>query len=459
MKTIDSFSNSFIQSFLTEQKIKTLTDIQEQVIPEILKGKSVNVIAKTGSGKTLAFLLPVIDLLKNLEDNNGFRNKAEDRSKPLAIILAPTRELCQQLAGVTKGVSHHAKLRVRSLLGGTGTKTKEIRYQMVDVLIATPGRLASAIKRKEIDMSEVRYFMMDEADQLLELGFKKDLEAIYNAADASLVKVGLFSATQSDALTTFIESVFKDIDFYNYNIQDKNKLSRTVRTFNIYLKDEEKTKMAIAFLKNEAKGKGMIFLNKHESVDSLLESLQKEMPKTVFHSLHGNMEASDRKKVYDRYIKTGGILVCTDIMARGIDISDLMWVLNFDLPFEAVYYIHRCGRVGRNMKDGFVYNLVTPKDSAIVARINEAIKNQTALILSSFDEKKFKAAKSQEVKKEKETKLERKKKVLKQLKVKVGMERPTSTIKKKTVKKHVKFVKRDNTPRYKRATKGKSARK
>jgi len=451
MKTIEQFSNSFINSYLTEKNITQLTDIQEKVIPEILKGKSVNVIAKTGSGKTLAFLLPVVDLLKNFESNYGIRLQNEERGKPLAIILAPTRELCTQLAKVTKGVSHHAKMRVRTLFGGEGTKKKAIKFEFVDMLIATPGSLATSIKRKEIDMSEVRYLILDEADQVLELGFKRDLTAIYEACDRSLVKVGLFSATQSTALTEFVEGVFSDINFYDYNIQDKNKLTRTVRTFNIYLTETEKDKMAVAFLKNEAKGRGMIFVNKHADVDTLVEKLKIAMPKIPFYSLHGNMEAGARKKTYDQYIKSKGILVCTDIMARGIDIADLNWVLNYDLPFEAVYYIHRCGRVGRNMKDGFVYNLVTPRDSAIVSRINEAIKNQTALILNVFDEKKFKAKKSQDIKIERETKLEKKKKQLEELKVTAGL--AGKKAKNKIEKFHVKKVKRVGTPRYKRTAK------
>ena len=455
----DLFHNAFVESYLSEKKINELTDIQSKVIPEILKGKSVNVIAKTGSGKTLAFLLPVLDLIKNIENNHGFRNSPTDKGKPLAIILSPTRELCQQLAHVTKSVSHHAKFRVRNMLGGTGTKTKELKFEMVDILVATPGRLASGIKRGEINLKEVRYLIMDEADQLLELGFKKDLTSIYEACDQTLVKVGLFSATQSEALTTFVESVFSDIDFYDYNLQDKNKLSRTVRTFNIYLRDGEKVKMAQAFLKNEAKGQGMIFVNKHETVDAIIEEMSKALPKVKFYALHGTMEATARKRTYDQFIKNGGIMVCTDIMARGIDIANLNWVLNYDLPFEAVYYIHRCGRVGRNMKDGFVYNLVSPKDSAIVARINEAIKNQTALILTSFDEKKFKAQKSREAIKEKETKLDKKKKVLEDMKSKVSRKElggkkvakvAGSKPAKKPMKKHVKTVKRNNTPRYKR---------
>lgn len=451
MKKFEQFSNLFVRAYLEEKKIEALNDIQLRVIPEILKGKSVNVIAKTGSGKTLTYLLPVFDLLKSYELHFGPRKEKDDQGKPLAIILAPTRELCTQLLNVSKSISHHAKLRCRALLGGTGTKTKELKHQQFEILIATPGRLSSSLKKGEIDLSELRYLILDEADQLLELGFKKDMEFAYSKLDPTLSKVFLFSATMSESLNQFMQSVFKEIDFYSFNTEDKNKLVRTVKTFNIYLKDDEKNKMSLAFLKNEAKGKGIIFVNKHETVDVVLEFLKKEMPKTKFFSLHGEMSAISRKKNYAQFISEGGVLVCTDIMARGIDISDLQWVLNYDLPFEAVYYIHRCGRVGRNAKNGFVYNLVCPKDASIVSRINIAIKGQSALILNSLDEKKFKAKKSQDAKKEIVTKLDRKKKELDKLKNIAGLKGSKPKLKEKSKEfKHTKKVINKNTPRYKR---------
>ena len=162
-----------------------------------------------------------------------------------------------------------------------------------------------------------------------------------------------------------------------------------------------------------------------------------------FHALHGEMEARDRKKNYDRILKEGGILISTDITARGMHIDDLVWVMNYDLPFEAVYYIHRCGRVGRMNAEGFAYNLVTPKDVNIISRINEAIKNQSAIRLTSFDESKFAQVKAA-AKPKASTKIDKKKKQLSDLKEKV------LSRKKPSDKKHVKTIKTSSTPRYKR---------
>jgi superfamily II DNA/RNA helicase len=310
--------------------------------------------------------------------------------------------------------------------------------------------ISNALKKKELNLKETRYIIMDEADQLLDMGFRKDLVNIYGSTDASLIHVGLFSATHSDELQEFCKTVFTDVDFQNYNAEDKNKLTQSVRTFNIYVTDKEKNQMTEAFLKNQAKGRGIIFVNKHETVDSLSLELISKFPKMKFHSLHGEMEARDRKKNYDRFLKEGGILISTDITARGMHIDDLVWVMNYDLPFEAVYYIHRCGRVGRMNAEGFAYNLVTPKDVNIISRINEAIKNQSAIRLTSFDEAKFATLKS--INKPKvSTKLDKKKKQLTVLKEKIGGRK--SPAKKALEKKHLKTISSSSTPRYKRLEK------
>ncbi len=438
-------SHPSVLAFLEEHKMKKPTAIQTQVIPDFIKGKSVNVVAKTGSGKTIAFALPICELLKEDEANFPVADKKTAFGKPRAVILAPTRELGLQLHKVFKSVSHHAKMRIRLLAGGEGAKTNHLLARdNIDVLIATPGRLSSALKKKELNLKETKYLIMDEADQLLDMGFRKDLVNIYGSTDASLVHVGLFSATHSESLADFCKTVFADIEFIDYNTEEKNKLTQTVRTFNIYVTDKEKISMTEAFLKNQAKGRGIIFVNKHETVDSLSLELAPKFPKIKFHSLHGEMEARDRKKNYDRFLKEGGVLISTDITARGMHIDDLIWVMNFDLPFEAVYYIHRCGRVGRMNAEGFAYNLVTPKDANIIVRINEAIKNQSAMRLTTFDEAKFAAVKSKTQPKV-VTKIDKKKKELTELKEKITFKK-----KKAILKKHVKTIKSSSTPRYKR---------
>jgi len=410
-------SHHSIVEFLKETQIKEPTSIQKTVIPEIIKGFSVDVVAKTGSGKTLAFVLPIIELLKSQEEANGILSRNENKGHPRALILAPTRELASQIYRVFKTVSHHAKLRVRKLEGGEGLKTVNLlKRECFEILVATPGKLAQSLKSKSINLSQVRYLVLDEADQLLDLGFKKDIKAIYEGMDSTLARILLFSATNSEKIDELKEEIFAEVEFHHFNKEDKNKLGHSIRSFNIFIRDEEKMKMTLAFVENQAKGKGIIFVNKFQSADELKVELEKKSKKYKFVVLHGEMEPIQRKKALKEFLDKDRILIATDIAARGMDIPDLLWVLNFDLPFEAVYYIHRMGRVGRNNKDGFAYNLITPRDQKIVTRINEAILKQTALKLSTFDEKRFKVHNKKKAEFATATKLEKKKAMVSELK-------------------------------------------
>ncbi len=410
-------SHSSIFEFLKETQLKEPTTIQKTVIPEILKGFSVDVVAKTGSGKTLAFVLPIVELVKSLEEEHGLLTGKEHQGKPLTVVLAPTRELASQIYRVFKTVSHHAKIRIRKLEGGEGLKTVNLlKRECFEILIATPGKLSQALKSKSIDLSNVHYLVLDEADQLLDLGFKKDIKALYEGMDKTLGRVLLFSATSSTKVDELKEEIFTEVDFHHFNKEDKNKLGHSIRAFNIYIRDEEKFKMTLAFVDNQAKGKGIIFVNKHQTADQLKLDLEKKSKKYKFVVLHGEMEPLKRKQALKEFLEKDRILIATDIAARGMDIADLLWVLNYDLPFEAIYYIHRMGRVGRNHKDGFAYNLITPRDQKIVARINEAIVNQTALKLTVFDEKRFKVHNQKKAEHATATKLEKKKAMVSELK-------------------------------------------
>ncbi|MCK6596486.1 MAG: DEAD/DEAH box helicase [Bacteriovoracaceae bacterium] len=410
------FQSTLIHNFLTENKLTKATDVQAKVIPDIIGGKSLDVVAPTGSGKTYSFLLPIAELLKEDEENNHGDIK---KGSPRAVILAPTRELSGQIYEIMKSISHHVKLRIRHVVGGEdGKKTSVLSRQFVDVIVSTPGRLSSAIKKKELSLKNTKYFIIDEADQLLEMGFQKDLQSIYTACDKDLVHIALFSATRPPAFVEWRGKIFHEHLFHQVELSGQNRLHTHIRSFNIYLSERERPLMLKTFMKDQAKGKGVIFVNQQDTVNVLRDLLAKEFPNTVFLTLHGEMEPKERRKVLDQFINKKAILIATDIVARGMDIEDLKWILNYDLPFEAVYYVHRAGRVGRGGKEGEVYNFVTPRDMKIVGRINNAIKNQIALKLTVFDEKKFKPKNSQkELPREK-----RKEEELTKIKSKMGLD-------------------------------------
>jgi superfamily II DNA/RNA helicase len=368
-------------AFLGEAELTEPTPIQKQAIPRLLKGESLCALAPTGTGKTLAYALAMVQRLKDSE-----KECEATPGHPRGIILAPTRELATQVHGILKSISHHAKLRVRALTGGSGPgKNVALRSQLIDVLVVGPTRLAHTIARKELSLSKLEFMVLDEADQLLDPSFAKDLQAIWLAAKESRTSLALFSATEPPDFNEFIVKLFGEQKLARLAVEGAGQLKREVETYNIFIQPKEKISMTELFLKEKAQGHGVIFVNRRETVDSLIESLKKSLPAKRFIALHGEMTKEERKKNFDRFRKTGGVLIASDIAARGIDFDNLSWVLNFDLPFEPVYYVHRVGRVARGENKGLVFNLVIPADRKIVTRINKSIEEQTALVLGAID--------------------------------------------------------------------------
>lgn len=378
---------SDIEAFLKEASLKKPTEVQEKAIGPFLKGESLSVLAQTGSGKTLSYILPVFHLLKENDDDIPMDDQF---GAPRAIILTPTRELNQQVFKVCKSVAHTAKLRIRQLVGGDkGKRSRRLQEEAFDVLVCSPARLLSALERKEILPKLLEVFVLDEADQLLDMGFTKDIKKIismiHQKNKAPLKQVALFSATWPAQYENFVEDVFHGISFKSIVCQGGVQLKRNIETFNIYLPQKEKGKLLEEFISKEAKGSGIIFVNKKEEVAKVAEVLKRSFPNRAVNEIHGNQKPSERKAAMDGFLKKKGLLVASDIAARGLDVENLGWILNYDLPFEAVYYIHRCGRTGRAGRLGRVYNFVTSADIKLMGRINEAILSQSSLALKPLE--------------------------------------------------------------------------
>jgi len=386
----DLLENEGLFSFLKEQGMEKPTDVQAKAITPFLKGDSLSVLAQTGSGKTLAYALPLVQLIK-ADEAAGIENEP---GHPRAMILAPTRELATQIFLILKSISHHCKMRVRLLKGGDDSKkTKRLSTENIDILVAGPGRAKSALTRKELVALKTKYLVFDEADQLLDMGFSKDIKSIYNFFEWNDTQVCLFSATMPKDFTDFKAEIFPKAEFEEIHLAGGHKMIQNIETFNIHLNYKEKAAMTEAFIEKTAQGSGIVFVNQKGPAQEVHAKLVKKFPKKKFHILHGDMDIPERKKSFDQFKKVGGVLVCTDIAARGIDINTLNWVLNYDLPFESVYYVHRAGRVGRNGRKGQVYNYVTSKDFTLIGKINEAIASQSALNISPIKQNKPSAKK------------------------------------------------------------------
>jgi len=376
--------------FFEEQGLKTATLIQKRVIPEILSRKSVIVLSETGSGKTLAYALPIASKLKNREDN-GSRNTVN--GAPYALIVAPTRELAGQIYSVFKGISHHLKLRVRDLTGGdTKNKMKSVASGSYEILIATPSRVKSAIQKKELNLGQLQYVVFDEADQLFDMGFKRDLDFMIEYFDMNMVQFSFITATLPEEVETYITEKFSEVKFNRIASEVSHNTQSKIETFNVAVTPAEKDMVVRMFLEKQAKGRGIIFTNQRNQAEDLFKYLSEKIPKLRMKLLHGDLEIKERETAIKSFVeKKAQVLVATDVAARGIDIKDLEWVLNYGLPKTGIYYLHRCGRVARGGRRGVVYNLVAGHDSKMIAQINEAIKNQSHLNLDFIPEEKLKA--------------------------------------------------------------------
>ncbi len=421
--------------YLKEEGFEQPTDVQNSAIPALLKGESIVCTAQTGTGKTLAYALPLVQMLKE-----GEKEKRWDpalASAPMALVLCPTRELASQVFQVLKRISHFAKFRVRLLSGGdSSARTTQMR-QGVDVLVAAPSRVRQALEKGDLSLDQLSLLVADEADQMLDLGFAKELKKIYEKITGQC-QLALFTATQPGDLQQIATEVFDGAPLRDLVVGMNHNVKLNIETYNISCSQGEKPLMLELFLKEQGGMKGIIFVNRKETVDEVHAKLAEQFPKRTFARLHGDMDKKARETAIKAFREKNVTLVASDIAARGIDVKGVVWVLNYDLPFEAVYYLHRCGRTGRAGVPGRVFNFVTARDQAIITKINRSIGEQTLLKLDPIAEDKKRpvaTAKKKVVKKKAPLKkpVDRKKKV--------GKQKPDK-------KKYVRAVKK--TPRYKK---------
>lgn len=382
-KEFKDLNLSHLDGFIQEMKFQGPTPVQKKIIPKIMKGENFLVAAPTGSGKTLTFAMPLVQMFKQFEKQLG-----NETSAPYGVIMAPTRELAMQIHTIFKSLAHHGKMRSRLLVGGVKSKgTKENLRGSIDFLITVPGRFLSCLKKGEIKLDRLQHLVLDEADQFFELGFKREMEDIWKLIQERPLQASFFSATKPEKLEEQIANVFKDIQLQSYDVGGKNIVTREIETYNVLLHEGEKPLMLLEFLKERAKGTGIIFANRKETVEQIQSHILEADKKRKVHILHGGMQTRQRNKNFKAFVKEKGILISTDVAARGIDMKEVAWVLNYDLPVWAVYYIHRCGRTGRSGTKGFVVNFVTPKESHLIDGINKAIQKQTALKLELLKKK------------------------------------------------------------------------
>lgn len=334
------------------------TPIQSRAIPDALKGIDIIGQAQTGSGKTLAFAVPILEKIF-----------IPDKS-PQAIVLCPTRELCMQVANeIAKAGSRIKKLKILAVYGGQpiGKQTRVLK-KGVHIVVGTPGRVIDHIERGNLDLIGIETVVLDEADEMLEMGFREDIEEILSRTPHQRQTL-LFSATIPDEVREIAENYQKDPKFIKVSNKKKNIPKITQYSFKCDIKDkfDYLTRLIEAY---DAK-LILIFCNTKKSVDFVKKHLKKQ--DYSVDALHGDMTQQARDKVMNKFRNGNiGILVATDVAARGLDINGVDLVINYDVPQNNDDYIHRIGRTARAGKTGFAFTLVS-KDE--IPRFNNILKS------------------------------------------------------------------------------------
>jgi superfamily II DNA/RNA helicase len=344
---------------VTESGYTQPTAIQARAIPLVLAGRDVVGIAQTGTGKTASFVLPMLNILAS--------GRARARM-PRSLILSPTRELATQTSANFEIYGKHLNLSMALLIGGVGMGDQEKALEKgVDVLIATPGRLLDWFERGKVMLGGVQILVIDEADRMLDMGFIPDVERIISL----LTRRGqtlLFSATMLPAVRRLAERFLNNPE--TVEVARQANTAELIDASLVQIAGEDKRRVLLRLVKEQEIGKAIVFCNRKRDVSSLNRFLQGRGLNA--RDIHGDLEQVHRQATLDAF-KAGEVdfLIATDVAARGLDISDMPNVVNYDVPFNPEDYVHRIGRTGRAGKSGRAFTFATPEEAKLVVAVEK----------------------------------------------------------------------------------------
>ena len=363
---------------LSPRLIQTLSEldfqkpypIQEQVIPEVLKGKDLMGIAQTGSGKTASYVLPILSLLET---------KATKRNREIeALVVVPTRELAIQVQEVIGQFASNLEPRLKSMAvyGGVSINPQMKALIGVRVLVATPGRLLELVESNALSLSEVQILVLDEADKMLNLGFKVEMDRILDLLPKRRQNL-LFSATLSEDLQAITQLVLRDPVVVKIESEKENidLISQTA----YFVSEERKGPLLRYLIKENNMQQVLVFTSSVYQTENVAEKLRKNGIQA--NSIHSKKSQEARTKALKSF-KEGHmrVLVATDLIARGIDIQFLPFVINYELPRSPKDYIHRIGRTGRAENPGEAISLITPDEQHHFRVIQKKMKKWVTMI-------------------------------------------------------------------------------
>ncbi|MCG8578470.1 MAG: DEAD/DEAH box helicase [Bacteroidales bacterium] len=352
---------------LRDENYTTPTDIQAQAIPYVLSKKDVLGSAQTGTGKTAAFAIPILQhLTQEVKDTKGKR-------KIKALIVTPTRELALQIGESFTTYGKYTKVKNTVIFGGV-TQNAQVRALKagVDVLVATPGRLLDLMSQGFISLHHIKYFVLDEADRMLDMGFIHDIKKLLEKLPKERQSL-FFSATMPPKILKLSQQILVKPEKVVVN-----PVSSTAETIQQYLyttNKSDKKALLLHILRTNEMDQVLLFSRTKHGADRIVRNLRNK--KIDCAAIHGDKSQNQRQKALKQF-KSGQIklLVATDIAARGIDIDKLRYVINYDIPNEAETYVHRIGRCGRAGEEGIAISLCEPEENTYVRDIEKLIKRK-----------------------------------------------------------------------------------
>ncbi len=348
---------------ITRKGYATATPIQAGAIPHVLAGRDVLGSAQTGTGKTAAFALPIIHRLTNGQGSNTGPKPGKGKSnggskRPRCLVLCPTRELATQIAEAFQGYAEGIPLDGVVIYGGASYRPQVRKLQQgVDVIVATPGRLMDLMEQGYVDLSEIETLVLDEADRMLDMGFMPDIKRITKALPAKKQTL-LFSATLPGPIVEFARTLLHEPE--TVSIKAEAPTADRVEQFVHFVDKAAKADLLAELIESQGMFRTIVFSRTKHGADKLVKQLKSREIRSE--AIHGNKSQNARQRTLDNFRRDKvAVLVATDVAARGIDVSNVSHVVNYDLTHEPETYVHRIGRTARAGAEGVAISLCDPE--------------------------------------------------------------------------------------------------
>ena len=378
MKFDDYYISEELKKNLSKLGFTKPTDIQFKSIPPILKGEDVLAIAQTGTGKTAAFAIPVIDILH--------KRRIKQRAEGIrCLVMVPTRELAQQITEVFEKLSRHTKVKAFGIYGGVEQEQQITKLNDgFDVLIATPGRMFDLISQGHLRVDRIEILILDEADHMLDLGFIKDIQDIKKKLKQNHQTL-FFSATINETIKKLAYSLVRNA--IRIQVSPKDPVAKNVEHSVVFIEMDDKRFFLERMIKENPESKILVFVRTKVRAERVKTAMERVGIESI--TIHGDKDQRDRFGVMNRFKKGDvKILIATDISSRGIDIPNVDYVINYDLPDKSENYVHRVGRTGRGREKGLAISFCSKEEKPILDEIQEFLGSKITVIEMSKTEYK-----------------------------------------------------------------------